>query len=195
MGRISDRSKMRASRSEIDPAKVGERDNWMKEEKTGWQVPCLLGAIIGIAIGYGAFGNQSDLKRLRSELARVERAGAARIGPRLSTAFQSTRPSGTSPAGAGAAMSKEDLERSRALKERKAQGDYVLRDKFPAAQKAAEAIHGNLVSHIASANATDLDQVFARLGISPEVSKQLQNHRRLIIAAELTLPFRVERWW
>ena len=156
----------------------------------------LLGIFTGLALGHAAFSNTPEVMKLRSELLQTRTEcdelrnaslrTAVSIPPAQAGFDRSADPAPSAQsAGLPRGLSKEDLEESRAMDERRSRGEYFLGDEDPIIRKIGETNRTTSVARIAELKRMELGVLFAQFGLSDEASQQLQSHRVKITQAAL----------
>lgn len=150
----------------------------------------LLGTIAGLIAGFLLFDKTGENQRLMAERDRVRaqlgelssshlraRSYVRQVNrptsPRDSPARQTPSRDGT---GLPFEITEEDKSLMEALEVRRRNGEYINKFEDPVTRKMLQHRIANGVEALAAKNRTNLAPVFARLGLSDEVSEQLQAH-------------------
>jgi hypothetical protein len=152
-----------------------------------------LAPLLAFGIGY-SMGQGS----VASDISRTRPADAGRRGVDLSSKHLVGMARTNDPTGASVAATftgKElfeklkatpgDIETTRALQRRQRAGEFILRNEPPLMRRSQEWNFATLASKALTNNAARYNSLFSELGISPEVSRDLQVHLSRIYRASL----------
>jgi hypothetical protein len=158
-------------------------------------------AVIAFAVGYFVSRNSVEAKKRDSESVqgasatwRGKHSTAPKIGKRsasLSGTGGLNPPDITSEHPESRqffekiGVTREDLRRVEEMEKRRAQGEYILQNERPTTRKFLDHDFAQIVAQAAAEKAPEYDQLFAQMGVSPEVTEQLRTHVAKIHRASL----------
>ncbi len=156
--------------------------------------PWVFGALLGTVLGFFMFNDHDQILALRSQLdqARMEMQRNGRARPAFAAQgitsadnkngkgspaiIRSNYPS----ASRQRPLLNEENELERAMRERSKTGEYHLMNEYPFNRNFRDKAAKSLAATIGSNRAPELGQLFSSFGLDPEVSQQLQDHRKKI---------------
>lgn len=167
-------------------------------------------AVIGFSIGYFVAQNSREAPKREPEAVprpALTRSGRRSGGPTFATGSADLRRNNEALSdGLGwveDARSREffskihvtraDLERVTEMEKQRAKGEYILQNERPTTKKFLDHDFGEIVSQAAAARAPEYDQLFAQLGVGPEVAEQLKTHLAKIHRASLEVNVAIQQ--